>query len=161
MLVVAIDDRESSTELVKHVTNNFPNVYIVARAVDRHHVYELYNAGCRDIIRDTFDSSVRTGRSALEALGVHPYEAERLVRGFVLTDKAQMFDLASSYDPDIPAHENEEYVRRAREYLERYSEVMKGNAAAFGSRLDRGWVPPTVEDVEAEQEKDADKNEEK
>jgi CPA2 family monovalent cation:H+ antiporter-2 len=161
MLVVAIDDRESSTELVKHVTKHFPNVYIVARAVDRHHVYELYNAGCRDIIRDTFDSSVRTGRSALEALGFHPYEAERLVRGFVLTDKAQMFDLASSYDPDIPVHENEEYVRRAREYLERYSEAMKGNAAAFGSRLDRGWVPPTVEDVEAEQEKDADKSEEK
>jgi hypothetical protein len=27
---------------------------------------------------------------------------------------------------------------------------MRGNSAAFGSRLDRGWVPPTLEDVEAE-----------
>jgi CPA2 family monovalent cation:H+ antiporter-2 len=159
MLIVAIDDRESSTELVKQVTQHFPHVYIVARAVDRHHVYELYNAGCRDIIRDTFDSSVRAGRSALEALGFHPYDAERQVRGFVINDKAQMFDLASSYDSDVPAHENEEYIRRTREYLDRYAEVMKGNAAAFGSRLDRGWVPPTVEDVEAEQEKDADNSE--
>jgi CPA2 family monovalent cation:H+ antiporter-2 len=159
MLVVAIDDKESATELVEYVSKHFPKVYMVARAVDRHHVYELYNAGCRDIIRDTFDSSVRAGRSALEALGFHPYDAERQVRGFVINDRAQMLDLASSYDPSIPAHENEEYIRRTREYIDRYAEVMKGNAAAFGSRLDRGWVPPTLEDVEAETTKDGEQHE--
>jgi len=156
MLVIAIDDRKSATELVHYVTENYPHVYVVARAVDRHHVYELWAAGCRDIIRDTFDSSVRAGRSALEALGVHPYDAERQVRGFVLNDKEQMFALASSYDPDIPPHENEEYVRRAREFLDRDAEVMKGNSEAFGTRLDRGWVPPTLDDLEAELEKDPD-----
>ena len=149
MLVVAIDDKDSATELVHYVTHHYPDVYIVARAIDRHHVYELWNAGARDIIRETFDSSLRAGRSALEALGFHPYDAERQVRGFVLNDKAQMFALASSYDPSIPAHENEEYVRRTREYLDRYAEVMKGNAAAFSSRLDRGWVPPSLDDVDA------------
>ena len=156
MLVVAIDDKESATELVHYVVQNYPDVYIVARALDRHHVYELYNAGARDIIRDTFDSSVRAGRSALEALGFHPYDAERQVRGFVLNDRAQMIALASSYDPNVPAHENEEYVRRTREYIDRYAEVMKGNSAAFGSRLDRGWVPPSLEDVDAEVAKDSD-----
>ena len=156
MLVVAIDDKDSATELVHYVTENYPQVYIVARALDRHHVYELYSAGCRDIIRDTFDSSVRAGRSALEALGVHPYDAERQVRGFVLNDKEQMLALASSYDPDIPAHENEEYVRRTKEYLDRYADAMKGNAAAFATRLDRGWVPPTADDVAAEEAKDAE-----
>ena len=158
MLVIAIDDRESATELVHYVTKHYPNVYIVVRAIDRHHVYELYSAGARDIIRDTFDSSVRAGRSALEALGFHPYDAERQVRGFVLNDKAQMFALASSYDPSVPAHENEEYVRRTREYLDRYAEVMKGNAAAFSSRLDRGWVPPSLDDVEAEIARDEDEH---
>ncbi len=156
MLVIAIDDRESATELVHYVTESYPHVYIVARAVDRHHVYELWSAGCRDIIRDTFDSSVRAGRSALEALGVHPYDAERQVRGFVINDGKQMFALASSYDPDIPAHENEEYVRRTREYLDRQAEAMQGNAAAFATRLDRGWVPPTAEDVDAETSKASD-----
>ena len=33
---------------------------------------------------------------------------------------------------------------------------MNGNAAAFSTRLDRGWVPPTLEDVEAEAGKHAD-----
>ncbi|MDJ0758986.1 MAG: cation:proton antiporter [Woeseiaceae bacterium] len=149
MLVIAIDDKESTTELVHYVTENYPHVKIVARAIDRHHVYELWSAGAREIIRETFDSSVRAGRSALEALGMHPYEAERQVRGFVTNDRDQMLALASSYNPDIPAHENEEYVRRTREFLDRYADVMKGNAAAFGTRLDRGWAPPTLDDVEA------------
>jgi CPA2 family monovalent cation:H+ antiporter-2 len=156
MLVIAIDDKESATELVRYVAENYPNVYIVVRAIDRHHVYELWSAGARDIIRETFDSSLRAGRSALEALGVHPYDAERQVRGFVLNDQDQMLNLASSYDPDVPAHENEEYVRRTREYLDRYADVMKGNAAVFGTRLDRGWVPPTLDDLEAEMSKDSE-----
>ena len=51
MLVIAIDERESATELVRYVTENYPHVYIVVRALDRHHVYELWNAGARDIVR--------------------------------------------------------------------------------------------------------------
>ena len=150
MLVIAIDERESITELVRYVTENYPHVYIVARARDRHHVYELWSAGARDIIRETFDSSLRAGRSALEALGVHPYEAERQVRGFVLNDREQMYELASVYDADIPAHENAEYVEKTKKFLRRYEEAMRGNAAAFGSRLDRGWVPPSLDDLETE-----------
>lgn len=152
MLVIAIDERESATELVRYVTKNHPHVYIVVRALDRHHVYELWNAGARDIIRETFDGSLRAGRSALEALGVHPYDAERQVRGFVLNDREQMYEMASVFDPDVPAHENAAYVDGTKKYHERYEQMMQGNSAAFGSRLDRGWVPPSLEDVETEQE---------
>ena len=152
MLVIALSERERITELVRYVTEKHPQVYIVARAVDRHHVYELWSAGARDIIRETFDSSVRAGRSALEALGVHPYDAERQVRGFVINDREHMLGAASAYDPDIPVHQNPEYVKKTKEFLERYEQVMRGNSAAFGSRLDRGWVPPSLDDVRAEED---------
>ncbi len=33
--------------------------------------------------------------------------------------------------------------------LGRSAKAMQGNSAAFGSRLDRGWVPPTLDDIEA------------
>jgi CPA2 family monovalent cation:H+ antiporter-2 len=150
MLVITIDEKESATELVRYVSETHPHVYVVVRALDRHHVYELWAAGARDIIRDTFDSSVRAGRSALEALGAHPYDAERQVRGFLLNDREQMYALAEAYDPDIPAHENPEYVEKTRKFLDQYAQAMHGNAAAFGSRLDRGWVPPSLDDVQAE-----------
>ena len=150
MLVIAIDERENATELVRYVTGKYPQVYVVVRAMDRDHVYELWAAGARDIIRDTFDSSIRAGRSALEALGVHPYDAERQVRGYVLNDREQMYELASVYDPDVPAHENAEYVEKTKEYLDRYEQAMRGTSAAFASRLDRGWTPPSLDDLEAE-----------
>ena len=51
----------------------------------------------RYTFRETFDSSLRTGRSALEALGVHPYDAERQVLGFVINDKEHMRGAAEAY----------------------------------------------------------------
>ncbi len=152
MLVIAIDDKENATELVRYVRKHYPKVYVIARAFDRHHVYELWAAGARDIIRETFDSALRAGRSALEALGVHPYDAERQTRGYVLNDKQQMRDLAGLFDPDIPIQENAAYIERAKVYIDRYRDAMLGNSAAFGSRLDRGWVPPTLEDVQSEED---------
>ncbi|MEM1411115.1 MAG: cation:proton antiporter [Pseudomonadota bacterium] len=151
MLVVAIDDRENITELVRYVRENHPHVYVVTRATDRHHVYELWAAGARDIIRETFDSSLRAGRSALEALGLHAYDAERQIRGFIINDQEQMRGVADMFDPNVPAHENDAYIEATKKFLARYEEAMRGNSAAFGSRLDRGWVPPTLEDVAAEE----------
>jgi CPA2 family monovalent cation:H+ antiporter-2 len=150
MLVIAIDDKHQATELVRYVRHQHPEVYIVARAFDRRHVYELWSAGARDIIRENFDGAVRAGRSALEALGMHPYEAERQTRGFVDNDKAQIRELAGLFNPDIPVHENTPYVERTKEFIERAGEVMRGKGRAMQNRADRGWVPPTEKDVEAE-----------
>jgi CPA2 family monovalent cation:H+ antiporter-2 len=149
MLIIAIDDREQATELVRYVVKHHPHIYIVARAVERHHVYELWAAGCRDIIREHFDSSVRTGRSALEALGHHPYDAERLTRGYVENDNISMRELAEVYDPDVPVHENTAYVERAKVVLASHESAMQGSLKSFGSRIERGWVPPTLEDETA------------
>jgi len=149
MLIIAIDDRERATEMVRYVVKHHPHVYIVARAVDRHHVYELWAAGCRDIIREHFDSSVRAARSALEALGHHPYDAQRQTRGYVENDKIAMRELAGLYDPDVPVHENTAYVERTKAILASHEGAMQGSAKSFGSRVERGWVPPSLDDEAA------------
>ena len=66
-----------------------------------------------------------------------------------------MLELASVFDPDIPPHENAEYVEKTKRFIERTEQAMQGNSAAFGSRLDRGWVPPTLDDVQAEEDSDS------
>ncbi|MEO1747342.1 MAG: NAD-binding protein, partial [Pseudomonadota bacterium] len=38
LFVIAIDGKEQITELVRYTVKNYPNVHIVARAVDRGHV---------------------------------------------------------------------------------------------------------------------------
>ncbi|MBX2855025.1 MAG: cation:proton antiporter [Rhodobacteraceae bacterium] len=114
ILVIAIDDREQITGLARYMQQAHPHVHVVSRAVDRPHVYDLYAAGCRDIIRETFDSGVRAGRSALEALGVHPFEAERKARQFVNDDRRAIAALASLYDPEMPIQDNKAYVQKAK-----------------------------------------------
>ena len=118
LFVIAIDEKEQITELARYAAQNWPHLKIVARAVDRNHVYELWAIGCRDIIRDTYDSSLRMGRSALEALGMTHDEAEAAKETFNMRDRKSMIDLADAYDINIPAHENPEYVARVRALVE-------------------------------------------
>ncbi len=150
LLVVAIDGREQITGLVRHVVRAHPHVHVVARAVDRRHVYELWGAGCRDIVRETFDSGVRAGRSALEALGMHPFEAERTARQFVAMDRSAIAALAQVYDPEVPVHRNRAYVELARQIAERNEALLRGEDPDYRSEIDRAWSPPSAEDVEAE-----------
>lgn len=155
MLVIAIDQKEAATGLVHYVNKHYPDVYIVARARDRQHVYDLYAAGCRDIIRETFDSGVRAGRSALEALGVHPFEAERLSQLFVKSDRDALVTMAAVYDPDVPIHQNEAYIAKAKEVRAQHEAEIRNVGKGFGGRDDRGWSPPTAEDAQVEEEANA------
>ena len=117
VFVAAIDDREKLTELVRYVHATEPYVHIIARAVDRHHVYELWAAGCRDIIRENYDSALRMGRSSLEALNIPRDRAQMMVDAFNRADRSSMITLADVYDPNIPVMENEAYIARVQEIL--------------------------------------------
>lgn len=132
MIVVAIDGKHQTTELVRYIRRNWPNVHVVARAYDRHHVYELYAAGCRDIIRDTYDSSVRAGRSALIALGIPEEEVHRISDGFVADDRTGMIVMAGLYDPEIPNSQNEPYIAKVRELAAIQEELRHQGTNGFG-----------------------------
>ncbi|MCB9992703.1 MAG: cation:proton antiporter [Hyphomicrobiaceae bacterium] len=125
VLVVAIDGKEQITELVRYVTTHHPHVHVIARATDRNHVYELWAAGSRDIIRETFDSSLRIGRSVLEAFGLSRELAEDHVDAFRENDGRGMIELANLYRNDIPMVDNEPYIKRARELMEEEQRLLR------------------------------------
>ena len=117
LLVVAIDERTQITELVRHVIKHHPHVHITARAVDRDHVYELWAVGCRDIIRETYDCSLRMGRSAFQALGADQQTAQSMADVFNSYDRNAMVAVADAYDVNVPMVENEKFIQRVREYV--------------------------------------------
>ena len=121
VLVIAIDDKESITELTRHVRQHHPQVYIVARAIDRFHVYDLWAAGCRDIIRETYDSSLRMGRSVFEALGYSLDDAQVMVDEFNQIDRDAMIEMASLYRPDLPTHENKPFIEKVKQLSEQFN----------------------------------------
>ena len=114
VLVVAVDDREASNKLVRYARKNRPNLHIVARARDRVHVHELYEAGADDIVREMFDSSLRAGRYALENLGLSEFEAAEVEQAFYQHDRTALRELAALWRPGVPITDLPEYVARAR-----------------------------------------------
>ncbi|MEO0607204.1 MAG: NAD-binding protein, partial [Pseudomonadota bacterium] len=118
LLIVTIDDKHQITELVSYAIRNFPDLHVIARSVDRHHTYELWAHGCRDIIRETYDSSLRIGRSAFEALGTSRETAEEMKKAFDEMDQNSMIEVADVFDINIPGHENDAYVAKVRERAE-------------------------------------------
>lgn len=125
VLVVAIDGRYQITELVKHAIHQYPHLHVVARAVDREHVYELWEAGCRDIIRETYDSSIRMGRSVYEALGIDDTTAHEMSEAFERVERSSIEILAAYRDPDVPAAENKAYQAKVRELGAVYQRELK------------------------------------
>jgi CPA2 family monovalent cation:H+ antiporter-2 len=115
VLVAALDDPEANLKLVAYARRERPDLFIVARAYDRMAVFRLYRAGANKIVREMFDASLRAGRYVLENVGLSEYEADEMERLFYKMDRAAIRELAELWRPDIPAEDNEPYVRRAKE----------------------------------------------
>lgn len=82
VLVLAIDDVEQSVEVAKLVREHFPGLTVVARARNVRHYFDLREQGVTCIERETLDSALMTGRSALEALGWERHAARNLAMRF-------------------------------------------------------------------------------
>jgi CPA2 family monovalent cation:H+ antiporter-2 len=135
LFIIAIDDKEKITNLTRYVIDNYPKVHVIARAWDRDHTYELYSVGCRDIIRETYDSAIRAGRSALEALGAGHDEAAKLAQAFEELDRESMVEIASLYQIDVPNHENPEYVTKVREIREEWGRQLRGKVVEIRQQM--------------------------
>lgn len=125
LLVVALDEREQIDKLVKYAVAHFPNLHVTARAIDRGHVYELWSYGCRDIIRETYDASIRMGRSSFEALGMDRQQAVAMAELFEEMDRSHMVEVADLYDADIPPENNEPLIAKVRELQEKWDPVLR------------------------------------
>ncbi|MDD9977965.1 MAG: cation:proton antiporter [Boseongicola sp.] len=144
ILVIAIDDRDKITELAKYAVENYPDLHVIARARNRHHVYDLWAAGCRDIIRETYDSSLRMGRSAFEATGIPRDKAQEMADAFNAMDRKSMIELADVYDPDIPPTENQAYIDAVKEIRGPWQEELGQQMKDIRDRSD----PPDVAESE-------------
>ncbi len=96
-LVLAIDDVEAATRTAVLVREQFPQIRVFARARSRQHAFALMDAGVRakDIVRETYGSSLEMAAALLEASGQTPAQAREVVRRFRVHDEAT---LAKQYE---------------------------------------------------------------
>jgi CPA2 family monovalent cation:H+ antiporter-2 len=115
VLVVAVDSRADAVHLVRYARRVRPDLSITARAHDRLHVYELFEAGADHIVREMFDSSLRAARYVLEDMGLSDYEAHELEIAFYRHDRQNLRALAEVWKPGVSVTGNPEFMDLARE----------------------------------------------
>jgi CPA2 family monovalent cation:H+ antiporter-2 len=114
IVVVTLDDPKAATKLVRHARKANSDVFIIARARDRTHVYELYQAGADKIVREMFDSSLRAGRYVLEQMGLSEYDAAMSEKAYFQHDRRALRELADLWEPGKPVADNPAYVERSK-----------------------------------------------
>jgi voltage-gated potassium channel Kch len=87
LLIIAIDEAEKITALVRIAKHNYPNLKLLVRAFDRAHAYEVLREGVDDVYREVFGSSMYLATDALVALGQSRSVAERAVQTFRTHDE--------------------------------------------------------------------------
>ncbi|MBV8099249.1 MAG: cation:proton antiporter [Verrucomicrobia bacterium] len=100
LLLIAINDIESSLRLVHLAQTHFPNLTLLVRANDREHAYRLIKLGVKNIFRETLESSLEMSVQALRALGFGAYRAYRAAHTFKEYDEETVRILAEYYGTD-------------------------------------------------------------
>ncbi len=111
LLVIALEDPEAVSRLVRVVRQHHPHLQILARATGRVHAYELLEAGVEKVYRQTLDSSLQLGVDALRALGLRGLQARRAADLFRRRDEEHLRELAAM------RHDQGAYFSRAREMI--------------------------------------------
>jgi glutathione-regulated potassium-efflux system ancillary protein KefC len=141
LLVVAIDDPAASTRLVEIARQEFPNLAVVARARNVSHWVELRSHGIQDVERETFESALRSGRRALEHLGVAPYEARERADLFRRQNVRTLEDMLPHFGDET---RRLSAAKAGREQLER--QFARDKAAL--ERSSHAWATETEEPEE-------------
>jgi len=141
VLVVAVDDKQAAVDLVHYARRIRPDISITARAHDRLHVYELYEAGADHIVREMFDSSLRAARYVLEDMGLTDYEAHEMETAFYRHDRHNLRELAELWKPGVALTDNKAYVERARELNNNLETALLTQLNADKEEPETGWRP--------------------
>jgi len=79
LIAVCVDNRYTATRISEIVMHDFPQAKLMVRSFDREHALELVHKGVETQVRETFESAMKFGETALQELGVPDAEATGIV----------------------------------------------------------------------------------
>ncbi|MBB1384555.1 cation:proton antiporter [Pseudoalteromonas sp. SG45-5] len=152
MLVIAIDNPDKTIEIIKLAHKNYPQLKIVARAIDRRHAYQLLNLKADAFNRETVDSAINLAVEALELLGNTKQDAERAGKLFRDHDRAAVLQLAALWGDDAS------YGVAVRQRMEDLKQVLQQDKQAQSdlNTCDSGDCEDGLTEVESKPKKPDD-----
>jgi Kef-type K+ transport system membrane component KefB/voltage-gated potassium channel Kch len=133
LLVLAVDDREASLDIVDMVKKHFPDLRILARAHDRVHAYELLKRGVENVHRETFGAAIDMGVDVLKALGFRAHQAHRLGRMFREHDEDALRAQVRIFGDE------KAYILETHRQTEELERVLQSELRQQGLEPDSAW----------------------
>ncbi|RZL62558.1 MAG: glutathione-regulated potassium-efflux system protein KefC [Variovorax sp.] len=134
VIVVAVDEIESSLEIVDLARAHFPQAKIVARARNVGHLYQLRDRGVVHIEREVFESSLRSARSVLEELGWPAHEARESAMRF------RHRNIRLTHETYPHYKDRAKLIAVAKEGRQQFEEQMARERDERKGRASRGWA---------------------
>lgn len=152
VIVVAVDDKQKSLQIIDLVQHNFPDLKILARAMDMEHTYELMRRKVEDFDRDTFESSLQLGVKVLSRLGYQRYQAHRLAQTFREHHHMVIRELCQHHGED-----EKKYLSESKKYANELEEIIRTEQEDSSHQTDSSWDVDTlreeIREIYAEMEK--------
>ena len=133
LLVIAIDDTDTTFTAAEMAKKHFPQLTILVRAKNRMDAYDLLDLGLKDIYRETLDTSVRMGGDVLRKLGRRAYTVQRAAQNFIKYDEASMLRLAEY------RHDMQNYISNVREHIAEQEELLQNDLQFNPTSTDHTW----------------------
>ncbi|MCL4148999.1 UNVERIFIED_CONTAM: hypothetical protein GTU68_010026 [Idotea baltica] len=119
LLILAIDNPDTTLSLIKKVKVKYPKVKLMVRAKNRYDAYELINIGVENIYRESLDTSVKLASDVLCQVGFNRPIIESQAKKFIKSDEESLRRLAQQ------SKDEEEYIFRARAEIAQQEKIME------------------------------------
>ncbi len=133
MVICAIDDPDTTTEIVSRIQEKFPDITLMVRAKSRYDAYELLNMGIKNVYRESLESSVRMASEVLHQMGFRKYTVLRQAQNFIKYDEESLRRLADQ-SPD-----HKDYVFKVREEIALQEKLLEADLRRGIIEYDHEW----------------------
>lgn len=134
ILISALDNPDTTFNLVKLLKKNYPHVKLMIRAKNRYDAYELLNMGVENIYRESLDTSVKMASDVLSQLGFRKYTIHRQAQTFIKHDEASLRRLAA-----LPREKEEAYIFKVREEIAQQEKLLEADLKRGIIENDTHW----------------------
>jgi len=135
ILVLAIDDVESSLRTAETAKKHFPNLRIYARARNRFHAYRLMDIGVDYLIRETYVSSLELTQQVLRGLDSTEWEAQDAVATFRRHDEQFLARQHAVY------HDETQLIQSSKEAVQELESLLQSDTESDGGKPSREGAP--------------------
>ncbi|HKQ26720.1 MAG TPA: monovalent cation:proton antiporter-2 (CPA2) family protein [Burkholderiales bacterium] len=134
ILVLAIDDIESSLRTAETAKKHFPKLRIYARARNRFHAHRLMDVGVDYLMRETYGSSLELTQEVLRGLGLREWESQDAVATFRSHDEQFLASQHAVYHDETKLiQSSKDAVQELESLLQSDTESDSGKPSGKGS----------------------------